>query len=382
MSNILLTGGRAPATLELARAFHRAGHTVFMAESLRWHLSQPSKAVAQSFLVPAPRQHFGAYVEALKTVILENKIDLLIPTCDETFAIGMAREEFACAVFAEPIKKLNIVYNKWFFLVTAIEFELFAPETMLIANQDDLLHAFAQWREIVLKPVYPRAASGTLIMPTIKQAVISFGHEPQDNWIAQELVHGQQFGTYSVCHNGYISAHTTYPADFTTGQGATNVFHHVEHPAIFSWVKNYVENNRFTGQIAFDFIQAADGRLFVLECRPHATSGVHLLASNPKFVESFFQPQEECLKPLDLSSHMLATGMLVRGLPAALKNKEVGKWLAAYFNSDDVVLDYQDPLPFLLQFRSFFSYVTIAWKSKISLREAYTYDIEWDGGGL
>ena len=123
MSNILLTGGRAPATLELARAFHRAGHTVFMAESLRWHVSQPSKAVARNFLVPAPRRHFGAYIEALKTVIVENKIDLLIPTCDEIFTIGMAREEFPCAVFAEPIKKLNIVYNKWFFLVTAIEFE-------------------------------------------------------------------------------------------------------------------------------------------------------------------------------------------------------------------------------------------------------------------
>ena len=53
MSNILLTGGRAPATLELARAFHRAGHTVFMAESLRGHLSQPSNAITKQFCCPA-----------------------------------------------------------------------------------------------------------------------------------------------------------------------------------------------------------------------------------------------------------------------------------------------------------------------------------------
>jgi short-subunit dehydrogenase involved in D-alanine esterification of teichoic acids len=61
MTNILLTGGRAPVTLDLARAFHRAGHTVFMAESLRGHLSQPSNAVKAHFVVPAPRQELRRF---------------------------------------------------------------------------------------------------------------------------------------------------------------------------------------------------------------------------------------------------------------------------------------------------------------------------------
>jgi hypothetical protein len=60
--NILLTGGRAPATLEIARAFHRAGHIVFMAESLPGHLSAPSNAVARDFLVPPPRQQMRAFL--------------------------------------------------------------------------------------------------------------------------------------------------------------------------------------------------------------------------------------------------------------------------------------------------------------------------------
>lgn len=345
MSNILLTGGRAPAALELARAFQRAGHSVFMAESLRGHLSQPSNAITKNFLVPAPRQHFGAYIEAIRQIVHEQKIDMLIPTGDEIYYIGMAREELPCTVFAEAVKKLNIIHNKWFFLVTAIEFELFAPETMLIANQDDLLHAFAQWREIMLKPVYQRYAAETLIMPTIKQAAARLALDPDSKWIAQELVHGQQYGTYSICHNGYVTAHTTYPADFTTNQGPTSVFHHVEHPIIFNWVKNYVENSGFTGQIAFDFIQAGDSRLYAMECQPRTTSGVHLLASNPKFVKSFFQAQPECLQPTDLSSHMLSTAMLSRGLPASIRRKQFRKWLSTYFNSDDVILDYGDPLP-------------------------------------
>ena len=73
--NILLTGGRAPATLELARAFRRAGHSVFMAESLRGHLSQSSAAVNANFVVPAPRQNKETFLIALKHIIIEKKIE-------------------------------------------------------------------------------------------------------------------------------------------------------------------------------------------------------------------------------------------------------------------------------------------------------------------
>ena len=99
MSNILLTGGRAPATLELARAFHRAGHTVFMAESLRGHLSEPSNAIEQNFLVPPPRQQMPGFINALRDIIARNKIDLLVPTCEELFYIAMGRDQLPCKVF-------------------------------------------------------------------------------------------------------------------------------------------------------------------------------------------------------------------------------------------------------------------------------------------
>ena len=111
--NILLTGGRAPAALELARAFHHAGHTVFMAESLRGHLSQPSNAIKANFVVPAPRQEEDAFINALKKIIEENKVNLLIPTCEEVFHIAMRREELPCTVFTESIDKLDQLHNKW-----------------------------------------------------------------------------------------------------------------------------------------------------------------------------------------------------------------------------------------------------------------------------
>jgi glutathione synthase/RimK-type ligase-like ATP-grasp enzyme len=376
MSRILLTGGRTPASLVMARAFQRAGHTVFMAESLRGHLSSPSNAIQKNFIVASPRNETGIFIKEIQEIVLENKIDLLIPTCEEVFYIALGSEQFPCTVFSEPLKKLDIVHNKWYFVVTAIEAELFVPETMLVANRDDLLHAYAHWRELVLKPVYSRFASRTMMRPALKEALATLTFDA--HWVAQEYIPGPHYSTYSVCHNGHITAHTTYPSEFTAGQGTTIVFQHVDHPDIFNWVKTYVEKNSFTGQIGFDFIQSPEG-LFALECNPRATNGVHLLAAHPGFADAFMNPQMECITPAGNASHMLATSMLAYGLPASIRKKQFGKWLSTFLSSDDAVLDYKDPLPFLLQFRSLLAYLRIARRNGISPLEASTFDIEWNG---
>ncbi len=377
--NILLTGGRAPAALELARAFHRAGHTVFMAESLRGHLSQPSAAIKANFVVPAPRQEQDAFILALKKIIKENKIDLLIPTCEEIFHVAMRREELPCAVFAEPINKLDQLHNKWKFVSTAVDYGLAIPETMLIESLDNLLHAYSNWREVVLKPTYSRFASQTLILPPLREAFFTLTFHSNAAWVAQGYIRGKEICTYSICHNGHVTAHTAYPSTFTAGRGATIVFQHMDHPAIFQWVKTFVARNHFTGQIAFDFIQDPDGQIYAVECNPRATSGAHLLASHPRFIEAFLNPPIDCITPLDNSSHMLSAAMLIYGLPAAFKKKNMKQWIKTFFTSNDVILDFKDPLPFLLQFRSLLVYMKLAREKGISPIEASTLDIEWNG---
>jgi predicted ATP-grasp superfamily ATP-dependent carboligase len=375
--NILLTGGRAPVTLDLARAFHNEGHTVFMAESLRGHLSQPSNAIKTNFLVPAPRFETAAYHLALKKIIEENHIDLLIPTCEEIFHVARGLDKIPGKVFCDAIGKLNQIHNKWNFVINAITNDLYAPETMLIKTSDDILHAFAQWRGLVIKPVYSRFASRTLILPQLKK---TFATLPLDApWVAQEFIPGQQFCTYSVCHNGHITAHTTYPSYFTAGQGATIAFHHVDHPAIFDWVQAFVEKNQFTGQIAFDFIESPEGRIYALECNPRATSGIHLLASHPKFPEAFLNPAMDMITPPDDRSHMLMTAMLLYGLPSSLLHGNFRMWWKTFFSSDDVILNFKDPMPFILQLRSILATWAVARREGISLLEASTFDIEWNG---
>ncbi len=377
MKNILLTGGRAPATLDLARAFHRAGHTVFMAESLRGHLSQPSNAIKVNFVAPAPRQEKDAFLFALKKIVRENQIDLVIPTCEEVFYTAMARDDLP--VFCEPLETLNRMHNKWNFVVDAVDHELHVPETMLIQNRDDLLHAYAQWRGLVLKPVYSRFASRTLILPPLQKALSTLTFESNQKWVAQQYIAGQSYCTYSICHNGRITAHTTYPSQFTAGQGAAIVFKPVEHIAIFNWVQSFVEKNQFTGQVAFDFVQTTEGQIFALECNPRATSGVHLLASHPRFAEAFLNPHMDYIAPVDDRTYMLSAAMLLYGLPKAFENGQISEWAKTYFSSDDVIWNSKDPLPFVMQLRSILAARKVAKRENISLLEASTFDIEWNG---
>lgn len=375
--NILLTGGRTPAVLALARAFRRAGQTVFMAESLRGHLSQPSNALQASFVVPAPRQNHEAFLVALNRIIAGNRIDLLIPGGEEIFHIGAGREQLPCVIFAEPINKLDHLYNRWHFVINAIENDLYAPETMLINSHDNLLQAYAHWRGLIFKPVYSRLASRTMVLPPLKKALSTLKYDPP--WIAQEYIEGQRYSTYSVCHNGHITAHATYPCSVRTREGAPILFEHVEHHAIFRWVKTFVQRNRFSGQISIDFMEAANRQLFALECLPYAAGGVHLLASHPQFVEAFLNPVMNCITPPGDRAHMLSGGMLSEALPASLASGGFRQWLKTFLTSDDVILDFRDPLPFLLQFRGILAHRILAWKHGITPLEASRLDIEWTG---
>jgi len=212
-----------------------------------------------------PRQQTAAFLEALKEIIIRDNIDLLIPTCEEVFYVGMGRSCLPCKVFAESIEKLQTLHNKWSFALRASELGLSVPETFLVRTPDELLLAFTQWRKLILKPVYSRFATRTLIEPTIKQALSTMTFDFANQWVAQELIAGREICTYSVVQHGRLTAHAAYRADFTAGRGATIVFQPITHQATFDWVQRFVAAIGFTGQIAFDFIETPDGEVNALD---------------------------------------------------------------------------------------------------------------------
>jgi hypothetical protein len=378
MKRVLITGGRAAVALELARLFHAAGWRVVVAESLTWHPSLWSRAVARTYATPWPNRDPDGYIDALLRIVRRERIDLLVPTCEEIFYIAKLRDRLAphCTVFAEDVETLRRLHSKWLFVQAAARRGLPTPPTTLLTSPDDARGALASGRDLVLKPVYSRFAARTIVLPRTAADLPADVSERRP-WAAQDHVAGRQICTWSVAHGGRLTVHSAYAAEFTFGLGAAIAFAALEHAASRAWVEAFVRAEGFTGQIAFDFIETADGRLFAIECNPRATSGVHLFADDPEFVPAFLGEAPRLLLPRQ--GRAARYTLLLAALAPRCRGR-LRRWLAALLGGRDVFFRANDPLPFVGQFAGF---AALRWRTRrygVSLAEAATLDIEWNGG--
>ena len=75
-TKILLTGGRAPATLYLARLLYRQGYDVYVADSIPFYLAKYSNKIKKSFVLPSPHQK-DEYIASLSDILKKYEIDIL-----------------------------------------------------------------------------------------------------------------------------------------------------------------------------------------------------------------------------------------------------------------------------------------------------------------
>lgn len=383
--NILLTCGRAPVTLDLARLFAQAGHRVVIAESMTPHLCQGSRAVAKSVTVPAPNQDPEEYIQALIDVIQSEKIDLLIPTCEEVFFVSKGRDLLRqhCHVFVDILDKLHIFHNKMTFIQRISDMGLDVPYTEQVESEEELKQSLSSWSRpfpVVLKPVYSRFGSQIHVIQEASQQLPShIPISPESPWVVQEYLTGRPICTYGVAQEGKLLAHVAYSPLFTAGIGSGIHFEPVIHPEVERWVRHVVAAERFTGQISFDFIENEDEKLLPLECNPRATSGIHLFTSVDRLEEAFFHPVEQTIEPPPQRRRMLTLAMLLYGLPSIRSWQRLGKWVRVITSARDVLFRLRDPLPFCYQFAVLLAFWRISRQHQISITQASTLDIEWNG---
>lgn len=384
--NILLTSGRAPVTLELARLFSAAGYKVFVADSMEHHLCSNSRYVFKNFFVPPPRFEPVDYITALVEIVKQEKIYLLIPTCEEIFYIshGVSQLTPYCQVFAEPLEKLNRLHNKWEFIRRVENIGLIAPKTWLIKSQQDLIDILysSAPNKLILKPVYSRFASNVHILTKPVNKIPDIEISETKAWIAQEFIAGKHYCSYSIAHHGKITAHAVYPSVFTAGKGSCIYFESVNHPQILAWVQKFVEAENFTGQIAFDFIESIDGIIYPLECNPRAISAIHLFQESDKLEQAFLNSASSIIQPQVNQSAMIAMAMLIYGFPSSITSNRLIEWIKIFINTKDVIFRICDPMPFLSIWVILWQSLQLSLKTGLSLQQVSTQDIEWDGEAI
>ncbi|MOA00421.1 hypothetical protein D3C78_1197800 [compost metagenome] len=206
---------------------------------------------------------------------------------------------------------------------------------------------------------------------------------PNMPWVAQRRVYGRHICTYSIAFEGELLAHAAYLSHHRVGQGATVYFESFEHRAALEWVRKLVKAIRYTGQIAFDFIEEEGGCLYAIECNPRATSGIHLFGSGGELVQAFLRPgmlrsTGDLLMPGTASS-MLTVPMLTAGLTRIRSFHELRSWLQAFHSARDVVYARKDMLPYFEQMRVLLHVWRTSRSRRVTLTQATTIDMEWNG---
>lgn len=383
MKTVLVTGSRSPAALEICRGLQASGSRVIAADSLHFPVCRFSNAVDRSVRIGPPRQQPSDFVRDLNRIIDEEKIDIIIPTCEETFHLALHRQSINCEIFASDIDQLSRFHDKYRFLDSARPYGISIPKTQLLESQSAADEVFRtstihgkRVDALVFKRVYSRFAEGTLIRPGSKN-IDKIKPSPENRYVAQEFIPGVEFCCYAIAVKGSLKAISIYKSAYRAGRGAGIYFEHHNRAEIEQFVRSFVSGYSFTGQVSFDFIAGRDGKTYVIECNPRATSGVHLLDKDTDWNSMFgigLEYEDHCHTPRT-EPKMVALAMLTYGLTAAKLRSFFTDWKRA----QDVVYRVDDMLPTLGQLATTTEFLLRAMKWSISPLAATTHDIEWNG---
>ncbi len=374
MKRILISNGRSPITLDFIRSLSHSDHEIYVSETSNFQLSRFSNCVKKCFIVPSPRFSPKQHVEKLIQLIESNKIDLFIPAWEDVFLISKHLKEFppSCFVFTSDYTLLHKLHHKGLFIKLLNSLEIKAPQTFWIDSKEALTHI--PLSQYALKACYSRA-SQEVFKITKGDPLPLIDPTPQTPWIAQEWLNGESFCTFSLCHEGHVSAHATYPVDFGS---YCLTFRSIDHDPILKWVQDFVKKTNYTGQIAFDFIETQNRELFAIECNPRITSGITLFAKGVD--QALFNENSTLIKGDPSIQKQLLLGMLLYGWKSAKAAKKLPLYFNKLFHSKDLTFLKGDPLPFLAQ-------ITFLWLKhlydirlyKKRLHGAFTHDLDFNG---
>ncbi|MDQ6436273.1 hypothetical protein RB623_19620 [Mesorhizobium sp. LHD-90] len=381
MTTVLITGARAPVALHWSRVLHEAGHKVVLADSNRFPMSRSNRFKAAYLRLPPPRGNVAAYAKAVEAAVRKFGCNLVVPTCEEVFFLAAARDLHGAAIplFAPPFGLLKQVHNKFAFSRMAQGLGADPPPTALLSRPSDLDAWEACSGDFVFKPVWSRFAERVLIRPdwTALQRIVP---SPDDPWVAQEYLPGEELCAWALAHAGRLLALQAYRPLYRAGRGAALAFEPVAVSAIENFVSAFTASTQWTGQISFDFRRDADGRLSVIECNPRATSGLHFFGAADGLADALLSGRPA--QASGTGQMTLPLAMFFYGLPDALRNGASRRWWRDFRAMADISRWPKDRYLLPAQFLALAEIGAIAATRGIGLKAAATADIEWNGEAL
>jgi predicted ATP-grasp superfamily ATP-dependent carboligase len=347
--------------LTLCRAFHAAGHRVVLveAEKYRWTGHRASRSVDVFRTIRGPDD--PGYADALLRVVEQERVDVYVPVCAPATAVADARAkallETRCRVLHLEPDQVTMLDDKATFTRVAADLGLAVPETHEVRSVEEVLafdfasrpHPFIL-KSIAYDPVHrldltrlpfgPTEADARALRRHVERLPIS----PDNPWILQQLVEGQELCTHGTVVDGTLRVHLCCPSSpFQVN------YVMVERPQVRAWVDRFVGELGLTGQVSFDFIEAADGTPYAIECNPRTHSAITMVEDHPDLAEAYLAPAwaGEALRPLPGSR---PTYWLYHELWRLLVGERPRRaTLQVLREGRDAIWRVRDPWPFLLE---------------------------------
>lgn len=376
---VLITGARAAAALDMARSLRAAGFEPHLADCSPALAARASNTAGPVHRYASPVDRPAAFARDIRDLIERLDPALVIPACEEVFHLAALAEAdgFASRMLAPAPDQLATLHAKDRFVALCRRLALPAPDTAMVTDRAALTALTDAASDVVVKAVWSRFGSTTLIAPTPSD-LAAVAPTPEAPWIVQRRIIGEEVSFYAVCHAGRVLAFSAYGADWRLGGGAGYAFHpaSAEVAARLRPMAEALAAFAGTGQIACDAIVDAAGQPWLIECNPRATSGVHLFGRGDAFGQALMG--RAVAEPVAGQRH-IAPALWLHGLPTALRQRRMAAWRDQRGQGFDVVAAPGDRLPALAAVADAALFGLRALCSGRPLTEAMTVDIEWNG---
>ena len=372
MTTVLLTLGRLPKALEVARALHSAGARVLVAEPFERHLSGVSNAVSQSFVVTAPALDRQRYLDDLRALVRAHQVDLLVPISEEIVHVSALHGTLpaSCRLLSMSQAEILAVHDKGRFVETCAAAGVSAPQSH--PSDHESARELAAKFDYVLKPTSSCSgrgvrflAAGDEVPPVAERSIV------------QRLLRGELVSSFSIARAGEVRLTVLYRGAVMQGTVAV-CFERIDVPAaVDRWVRSFVAHTRFDGFVSFDLIIDAEGQVHGIECNPRATSGIH-----------FVEPQglaAALLEPQTAPPPTLRAGRFAQQFYPCLTETQKSMFtprfrrnLRCLLQAREVTWDAADPWPFIGMPYTAWNIIALASRKRMTFGEVAMLDFAWN----
>jgi predicted ATP-grasp superfamily ATP-dependent carboligase len=360
---ILISGGGMSKALQLARAFHAAGHYVVLTEEYSYTAHRFSASVDR-FCLCADSDYPNEYVRSIVDIVRRERIQVFVPVSHSTTEcldalVKNALKPLNCETIHGNVEQLDMLSNKYAFIDRSRSLGLTVPKSLRITDPKQVLNFdFSQEkRPFILKPIaynsHQRDHLVKLPCETREKTadyIANLKINEECPWIMQEFIVGTEYCTHGMVRDGQLQVY----ACCQSSPWLLNYQHLDNKPKILQWVKKFCADTGISGQASFDFIESEeDGLPYALECNPRTHTAIVTFYNHQDVPKAYLNDTSSS----DNLTQPHSTAKEVYWLHHELWNLfKVRSWLQfeiilrRFLYGKEAIYAVDDPLPFLLQY--------------------------------